>query len=82
MKRDLARAFQLLQTAAEQGYAVAQNNLALMYANGQSIARDYVWAYAWLDIAADRLSGSVEIRDRVAREMTAEDIARAQALAA
>jgi hypothetical protein len=25
-----------------------------MYANGQGAARDYVWAYAWLDV--DRLS--------------------------
>ena len=33
--RDLDQAFEPFQKAANQGYAVAQNNLALMYADGQ-----------------------------------------------
>jgi hypothetical protein len=81
VKRDFAKAFQLFGRAAEQGYAIAQNNLALMYANGQAVVRDYVSACAWLDVAAQEISGCSELRDRVAEEMTAEEIARARELA-
>jgi len=35
--RDTAQASQLFANAAERGYAVAQNNLALMYANGEAV---------------------------------------------
>ena len=82
MKRDFAQAFQLFRRAAEQGYAAAQNNLALMYANGQGVSRDFVSAYAWLDVAAEKISGSSELRDQVGRQMTADEIARARNLAA
>ena len=82
VNRDLVQAFQLLRRAAEQGYAAAQNNLALMYANGQAVARDYVWAYAWLDLAAAQISGSADLRDRIGKEMTSDEIARARDLAA
>jgi TPR repeat protein len=77
VKRDLMQAFQLFRKAAERGYAVAQNNLALMYANGQAVARDYVWAYAWMDLAANELPASAQLRERIAKEMTAEQIAQA-----
>jgi TPR repeat protein len=73
---DFVQAFQLFR----KGYAVAQNNLALMYANGQAVAKDYMWAYAWLDLAATQISGCGELRDRIAQEMTAEEIARARIL--
>jgi len=46
---------------------VAQNNVALMYANGQAVARDCVWAYTWFDIAADKLTASAQLRDQIAR---------------
>lgn len=80
VKRDYVQAFQLFRSAAERGYAAAQNNLALMYANGQAVARDFVWAYAWLDLAATQISESGELRDRIGKQMTADDIARALAL--
>ena len=82
VKRDLVQAFQLFRKAAERGYAVAQNNLALMYANGQAVAKDYVWAYAWADVASARISASAHLRDRIAKEMTADEVARARDLAA
>ena len=78
--RDLDQAFELFQKAAERGYAVAQNNLALMYANGQATARDFTWAYAWLDLAAEQLPACAELRDRIGEEMTAEDLVRARGL--
>jgi TPR repeat protein len=79
---DLARAFQLFLKATEQGYAVAQNNLAIMYANGQAVARDYVWAYAWLDVASRQVPEYSELRDRIAKEMRPDEVARGQDLAA
>jgi len=81
VKRDLPKALELIKKAAGQGYAVAQNNLALMYANGQGVPRDYVLAYTWFVIASDQISGCEQLRDRVAQEMTADDIARARELA-
>ena len=53
-----------------------------MYANGQSVNRDYVWAYAWLDLAAAQIQASALLRDKVAREMTTDEIGRARDLAA
>ena len=79
---DPVRAFQLCRQAAERGFAIAQNNLALMYANGEAVARDYVWAYVWLDLAAEHLTSSASPRDRIAAEMTAEEIAKAKQRAA
>ncbi len=81
VKRNFAQAFELFRRAAEQDYAAAQNNLALMYANGQGVTRDFVAAYAWLDIAAAKLSASSGLRDQIGREMTPDDIARARDLA-
>ena len=52
-----------------------------MYANGQAVERDYVWAYAWLDIAADQITGCAELRNRIGAEMTPVEIARAHNLA-
>lgn len=82
VKRDLVQAFQLFRKSADLRYAVAQNNLALMYVNGGAVQRDFVWAYAWLDIAAEQLGASAELRDRIAKVMTPVDIARARSLAA
>lgn len=82
VKHDFVQAFQLFRRAAEQDYAVAQNNLGLMYANGQAVTRDYIWAYAWLDLAAAKIPKCTELRDRIGKEMTTDDIARARNLAA
>ena len=38
--------------AAEQGYARAQFNLGLMYANGQGVTQDIVSAHLWFLLAA------------------------------
>lgn len=82
VKQNFTQAFRLFSKAAEQDYPVAQNNLALMYANGQGVARDYQLAYAWLDLASAQISRCKELRDRIGKEMTAGDIARARDLAA
>lgn len=82
VKRDFTRAFQLFLRSAQMGYPVAQNNLALMYANGQGVGQDFTRAYAWLELASKKISAAERLRDEVGREMTAEQIADAQSLAA
>jgi len=58
-----------------------------MYVDGQGVPQDYVLAHLWYNLAASRLTDpnrrvrAVEVRDLVARMMTAEQIAEAQRLA-
>ena len=82
VRQDFARAFELFSKAAEQDYPVAQNNLALMYVNGQGVARNYQWAYAWMDVAAAQIPRCAELRDKLGKEMTAREIAKAREFAA
>jgi TPR repeat protein len=82
VERDAVRAFELCRKAAESGYDAAQNNLALMYANGQGVSKDLVSAYMWIDLAADTMPTSAGVRDQIANEMTTAQIKRARELAA
>ena len=71
---------------AEQGHADAQNNLGLMYSNGQGVPQDYLPASLWFNLAASRMTGeqrenAVNSRDRVANRMTPDDFSEAQRLA-
>ena len=70
--------------AANQGHADAQNNLGMMYYYhyGHGAAENNTRAYMWLTIAA--ASGdkeSITFRKKVAEDMTAMQITRAQKLA-
>lgn len=65
--------------AAKQGHALAQNNLGVMYENGEGVAQDRVLAYQWYEIAATNGSAPSENwRDQTAKEMTLEEISKAQ----
>jgi hypothetical protein len=72
--------------AAQQGYAAAQYNLGLTYAEGPGIPQDYVQAYMWFDLAAARFSApeaesrdhAVRNRDIIASKMTPAQLAEAQ----
>jgi TPR repeat protein len=71
--------------AAEQGYADAQFNLGVAYANGQGVPQDYGEAHMWLNLAASRASRTdaksyAEVRDDLAGKMTPQQIAEAQRL--
>ena len=44
---DYAAAVQILRPLAEQGNARAQNNLGVMYGDGQGVSQDYVEARRW-----------------------------------
>ncbi len=52
--KDFKSAFVQIQKAAEQGYAIAQNNLGALYENGQGVAKDAGQAIAWYRKAADQ----------------------------
>ena len=53
-RADYATAFQVYHSLADQGLAVAQFNLGLMYANGQGVSRDETEAMKWYRLAADQ----------------------------
>jgi hypothetical protein len=87
--QDYALAMKWHRKAAEQGEAIAQALVGLMYKDGQGVPQDYVQAHKWLNLAAARFAASqsesreqsVKSRDRVAKKMTAAQIAEAQRLA-
>ena len=76
------RTYSRLHLSAEQGNATAQLNLALMYAKGQGVTQDDVYAHMWWNIAAEGGSSRAQKnRDKVARGMTSSQLAQAQRLA-
>ncbi|MEA2934676.1 MAG: uncharacterized protein QOD74_1322, partial [Variibacter sp.] len=69
--------------AAEQGNAVGQHLLGLMYDKGMGVATDHVAAHIWLNIAASRTKGAehednVRLRDAVASKMSLGQLSDAQ----
>ena len=78
-----AEAVKWYRLAAEQGFARAQHNLGLMYANGTGVPQDDVLAYAWLNLAVEQGNElASENKDKLWTRMTANQIARAQELSA
>ncbi len=51
---DYATALQEFKPLAEQGLAVAQNNLGIMYDNGRGVPQDYAEAVKWYRRAAEQ----------------------------
>ena len=69
--------------SAEQGHPDAQQRLAFLYRNGEGVAKDYVKAHMWYSLAAGQGSMFAGIqRDLLANDMTPEQLADAQRLAA
>ena len=84
--QDYKEAARLYGLAAAQGNAGAQSNLGVMYSNGQGVAQDYVRAHMWYNLGASSLSGeegkiATSNRDNIAKMMTPQQIAEAQAMA-
>ena len=83
-----AVAAQWLEVAALRGNALAQSDLAVLYAYGRGVSPDLVRAYAWATLAGNGFSEwSKDLRDiarrnrdAVARRMTATELNAAQAL--
>jgi TPR repeat protein len=87
--QDYVEAVKWYQRAADQGNPQAQYNLGLWYATGEGGALDIVSAYMWFNLAAARFPASdtrnrdlaIKNRDIVAKQMSREEIAKAQELA-
>ena len=60
MPEDDTEAVKWYRLAAEQGYAMAQNNLGFMYANGDGVPQDYVEAAKWFRKAAEQGNASAQ----------------------
>ena len=68
-----------LRRLAEQDDAEGQFNLGVMYARGRGVPEDYVRAYAWCNLAAEKgYERAAKARDSLRERMTAKQIARAQ----
>ena len=85
--KDAAKAVEWQQKAAAQGNADAQYMLGFMYADGQGVPKNYVLAHMWTNIAVTSAAGSkeqkefIKLRDSLAENMTAQQLAEAQELA-
>jgi TPR repeat protein len=78
-RNDYSNALRYWRPLADQGNPAAQSNLALMYAKGQGVPRDYVQAYVWSSLsAASGHQEGVKNRDTLARGMTPTQIADAK----
>ena len=85
--QDYAEAVKWFRLAATQGFAPALSKLGKMYENGYAVPRDPVRAYALysLAVARDRpgfnRNNSVKSRDRVAGQLSSQQLSSAQELA-
>lgn len=80
--QNYAEAVKWYRLAAEQGDARAQSNLGVMYEDGYGIGKNLVRAHMWLNLGAT--SGSeiiVKNRDRLAKQMTVQQLEQAQKMA-
>jgi uncharacterized protein len=81
--QDYKEAVKWYRKAAEQGNSLAQISLGLRYYNGQGVPKDDVKAYAWFNVgSANGSDQGSKNRDSIAKDMTPEQIAKAQELSA
>ena len=83
ISEDDAEALKWYRKSANQGFAQAQVNLGMTYDNGKGIPENDVKAYSWWSVAkAQDHKDATSNLDRLKNEMTKEQIAKGQALAA
>ncbi len=84
---DYATALNEWLPLAEQGNAVAQSSVAVIYAAGKGVPPDYVLAHMWLNLAAagfppgEGRDLAANHLDKVKNNMTPEQIGKARRLA-
>lgn len=84
MEQDYAEAAYWFLLAAEQNHPdmhQTRYKLGVLYLLGLGVPRDFVTAYAWLNVAAVRHEQAGHLRDVVAKSLTVEQIAEGQRLA-
>lgn len=67
-KGDLPVAFAKFRELAELGHPLAQENLAVMYVNGEGVPRDNVLGYAWAKMALEQ-GGGVEAAQSIVAQI-------------
>ena len=66
MPQDYAEAMKWFRLAADQGNAAAQNNLGVLYEEGQGVPQDYAVAMKWFSLsAAQGFQDAVKARDEI-----------------
>jgi len=79
--QDYKEAAKWYRLAATQGDALAQVLLGQMY-EGKGVAQDFVREHMWFNLAAAQGDADgAKLRDAIAKRMTAQQIAEAQAMA-
>lgn len=85
--QDFKKAKKWYLLSAEQGHPIAPFYLGWIYAKGKGVSKDVVRGYMWLNIAIantpdadERKKEFIVDRDSLAASMTADQIAKAQAL--
>jgi len=83
VRSDNTEAAKWFRKSADQDNIDAQFNLGEMYELGNGVTQNYVLAYMWFSLVASHGTRAYAIRgkDRVAQQMTPEQIAEAQKLA-
>jgi TPR repeat protein len=83
VQRDVGQAAKWFRKAADQDNLDAQFNLGEMCELGNGVPQDYVLAYMWFTLVASHGTRAYATRgiDRVAQQMSPEQIAEAQKLA-
>ena len=80
--QDHEEALKWYRLAAEQGDAVAQDNLSGMYFQGHGVPQDYVSAHMWINLAASNGDkDAVKTRNILETRMTPSQIEKAQEMA-
>jgi TPR repeat protein len=80
--KDFKEAVKWYRLAAAQGNISAQLNLGAMYYEGEGVVEDFGRAHMWLNIAATQGSpDAARMRDVVSKNMTAQQLTEAQAMA-
>jgi len=82
MPENETEAIKWYRKAAEQGYANAQYALGNRYQNGEGIPANNIKAYAWYSLASvQKHEGALKSIDILKKELTREQIAKAQEMA-
>jgi len=80
--QDYKTAVKWFTLAAEQGHANAQFLLGVMYILGRGVTQDDVYSHMWANIASSNGAEKAgEMRDMIAKDLTPQQLERAQQLA-